>query len=328
MAATTDTFSIDAFERTLTAPRTKQCSKCKAEKLLCEFARDKNKTSGLQSSCRVCQKTKIRQIDVEKLPRACSKCKEVKPAADFFFRNRKIGTILAQCKVCVTAKQSETWYARRKHDPKHRAMKRRLYEAYGPGYDAKVRAIKMEYKQTHPCVDCGEADAIVLEFDHTGKEKKTRNVSEIHCAIREVILAEISKCEVRCGNCHLKKTAARGNFFKHEFIATGTVVPGRNLTAHKNRLYIIAYLLAHPCEECKESDIRCLEFDHLDPATKYKNIADMINANGHARLIAEIAKCRVLCRCCHKRHTDVQQDQNKEFRPETDNVIVNDEATL
>jgi hypothetical protein len=63
------------------------------------------------------------------------------------------------------------------------------------------------------CVDCGEADVCVLDFDHVGA--KTRSVMEL--ARREVSLQrlrdEIARCVVRCVNCHRRRTAtARGHY--------------------------------------------------------------------------------------------------------------------
>lgn len=55
-------------------------------------------------------------------------------------------------------------------------------------------------------MDCGEKDPIVLEFDH--QRDKVLEVSiAIHRGWSEKkLLAEIEKCEVRCANCHVRKT--------------------------------------------------------------------------------------------------------------------------
>jgi hypothetical protein len=62
------------------------------------------------------------------------------------------------------------------------------------------------------------------------------------------------------------------------------------------------YLLEHPCLDCGEDDIRCLEFDHLDPSTKVADISLMImDAWPWDRILAEIEKCVVRCANCHRR---------------------------
>ena len=65
-----------------------------------------------------------------------------------------------------------------------------------------------DYLRANPCVDCGERDIVVLEFDHVRGEKKY-NLSQMTSGAFGVatIQAEIEKCEVRCANCHRRKTA-------------------------------------------------------------------------------------------------------------------------
>ena len=81
---------------------------------------------------------------------------------------------------------------------------------------AKNRANLLEYLRTHPCVDCGEPDPIVLQFDHTGDDKSAgiaRMVTEARAWGK--ILLEIAKCEVVCADCHARRTAKRhGGWFK------------------------------------------------------------------------------------------------------------------
>lgn len=62
------------------------------------------------------------------------------------------------------------------------------------------------YKCSHPCVDCGEKDPIVLEFDHRAGTKLF-NIGEggRHRSMHN-LKAEIEKCDVRCANCHRRKT--------------------------------------------------------------------------------------------------------------------------
>lgn len=63
-----------------------------------------------------------------------------------------------------------------------------------------------EYKRSHPCVDCGEGNYIVLQFDHTDGDKE----KEVSIAVNagwsiDHLTKEISKCDIRCANCHIKR---------------------------------------------------------------------------------------------------------------------------
>jgi 5-methylcytosine-specific restriction endonuclease McrA len=65
----------------------------------------------------------------------------------------------------------------------------------------------LEYLIEHPCVDCGENDPVVLDFDH--KSDKVASISYLLGTVAgwERVEKEIEKCEVRCANCHRRKTA-------------------------------------------------------------------------------------------------------------------------
>ena len=63
-----------------------------------------------------------------------------------------------------------------------------------------------EYLLDHPCVDCGEDDPVVLEFDH--QHNKELDISRaVNDWSQERIEREIAKCEVVCSNCHKRRTA-------------------------------------------------------------------------------------------------------------------------
>jgi hypothetical protein len=66
----------------------------------------------------------------------------------------------------------------------------------------------LESFEDHPCVDCGERDAVVLEFDHL-RDRSFDIGANLHYARWETILAEIAKCEVVFANCHRRRTARR-----------------------------------------------------------------------------------------------------------------------
>jgi len=70
------------------------------------------------------------------------------------------------------------------------------------------RRFVVAYLLVHPCVDCGEPDPLVLDFDHRDPEKKIMTVSLLVSRVRkERLIEEIEKCDVRCANCHRRKTA-------------------------------------------------------------------------------------------------------------------------
>ena len=74
----------------------------------------------------------------------------------------------------------------------------------------KLRHIVREIKETSGCIDCGIADWRVLDYDHV-KGNKVSNVNLMtKSRVRlSAILEEISKCEVRCSNCHRIRTIER-----------------------------------------------------------------------------------------------------------------------
>ncbi len=64
-------------------------------------------------------------------------------------------------------------------------------------------------------------------------------------------------------------------------------------------------LLGGCCAECGSTDR--LQFDHVDPSTKEFEIADRIAQYAWPRIIAELAKCQLLCFDCHvAKHTSLQ----------------------
>lgn len=96
-----------------------------------------------------------------------------------------------------------------------KSEKRKAYKA--KSRETNQRKV-VEYLLSHHCVDCGESDMTVLEFDHV-KGIKRNNVSTL---IKDgyswkSVQQEIDKCEVRCANCHRRRTSMNGLFFKSEY---------------------------------------------------------------------------------------------------------------
>ena len=75
------------------------------------------------------------------------------------------------------------------------------------------------YLIEHPCVDCGETDIVVLQFDHV-HGKKRNDVGSMMMFPSVKLFKEIAKCDVRCANCHVKRTARVVNNYRVQWSAS------------------------------------------------------------------------------------------------------------
>jgi len=144
--------------------------------------------------------------------RKCTRCKEEKPIERFNFKRKSLGVRQCQCKDC-TRFLIKNHYNRNKKYYLEKTKKRNL----------RLRLEIFEYISRYllknPCVDCGESDIRVLEFDHNkNKGVKFQTVSFLikYQYPLGKIKEEIEKCEVRCANCHRKKTAQDFNWLKNK----------------------------------------------------------------------------------------------------------------
>ncbi len=72
----------------------------------------------------------------------------------------------------------------------------------------KVREKLFAFLSSKSCLDCGEKDPIVLDFDHNNPKNKFKDVGKMlsgHYSW-ESVEREINKCDIRCANCHRRKT--------------------------------------------------------------------------------------------------------------------------
>jgi hypothetical protein len=105
-------------------------------------------------------------------------------------------------------KRDQAAAARRHYLSNKVAMKQRAAK-HSARARREIRAWIAEYLSAHPCVDCGETDIVVLEFDHV-RGIKVDDVSTLVTRTGlTTVRAEIAKCEVRCANCHRRITYRR-----------------------------------------------------------------------------------------------------------------------
>src|SRR5689334_16569833 len=131
------------------------------------------------------------------MKKLCSCCgKERDAEKDFRWEYKSRGIRQSRCKYC----QSE--------------LSKLHYQNNKQIYNERTRAYKTQtlientsristYLSTHPCVDCGQTDIRLLDFDHVIGQK-SRGISNLFTwgFNWQTIEAEIAKCEIRCANCH------------------------------------------------------------------------------------------------------------------------------
>ena len=90
----------------------------------------------------------------------------------------------------------------------------KLYEAQRL-YRIKVREQLLDFLSKEKCIDFGENDPIVLDFDHIDKKDKFKTISQMLCGHYsfKTILKETKKCEIRCANCHRRRTYLQFKYF-------------------------------------------------------------------------------------------------------------------
>ena len=123
----------------------------------------------------------------------CSKCKIEYPL-DHFLRIPTRNYIVARCHECRKGSNRGYYKNARIH------IKEWIYN----------------YLSNNSCIDCHEGDPLRLEFDH--REDKHFDLGKAFVGKAkdlETVQREISKCDVRCANCHQAKTHKEQKTWKY-----------------------------------------------------------------------------------------------------------------
>lgn len=138
--------------------------------------------------------------------KVCSKCKVF--TDDFANNKSKKDGKQSLCRPCIKFVNADYYKRTPEKNPARVASKTLAV--------ARNRQYVIDYLNKHPCIDCGESDIVVLEFDHVRGEKK-HNVSTLinHGGSIKTLQQEIDKCDVRCANDHRRVTAQRAGWFKY-----------------------------------------------------------------------------------------------------------------
>ena len=120
------------------------------------------------------------------MKRKCYKCQDEKEIGEFKKKKKSNGEdgYGYICKIC--------------HNKERKQIKRdRSNEKF---------AYALNYKLTHACIVCGEADPVVLDFHHRDPNEKNDCISAMlnikSCATLDDLKKEIDKCDLLCANDH------------------------------------------------------------------------------------------------------------------------------
>lgn len=133
----------------------------------------------------------------------CSRCGVTKPLVEFNRRSTAPDGRQWNCRACNAA-----WHQENKEHHNKLILARNYRLRF------EVRQKILEYLLDHPCVDCGETDPVVLDFDHQRDKVAAISALVSSCRSWEVVFAEIQKCEVRCANRHRRRTARQRQSFR------------------------------------------------------------------------------------------------------------------
>lgn len=141
----------------------------------------------------------------------CACCKLELDDSQFNWKVKNIKRA-SYCRVC-SRKYVKEHYQKNKKYYVDKAKKRNI--------EFKKKEIEFlgKYLQSHHCIDCGENDILVLEFDHKNRADKTEDISIMlrRRLAFKTLVEEIAKCEVRCANCHRRKTEKENNSWKLKY---------------------------------------------------------------------------------------------------------------
>jgi hypothetical protein len=141
---------------------------------------------------------------------------------------------------------------------------------------------------TKTCIGCGE-EKLLTEFNYKSMRRGTR--------------------QVRCRAC--TREQVREHYQAHQLYNLRKAIARRKRVVKEQREWILNYLETHPCRDCGEADVRCLDFDHVS-GEKVSHVSRMVGNFGWEAIEREIAKCEVRCANCHRKRTWNQRKLGKQ----------------
>ena len=140
------------------------------------------------------------------------------------------------------------------------------------------------------CVDCGYSACVeALQFHHRDPATKDFRLGAFDGTLQRLV-AEAEKCDLVCANCHRRRHAQRDS----------TATAARIVELRRQmKLRAIAWF-GGICGGCDGSyPPGAFDFHHLDPGAKEFGVSTDGTYRPWRRIVAELAKCVMLCANCH-----------------------------
>lgn len=149
-----------------------------------------------------------------------------------------------------------------------------------------IRVFIDSLKEGNPCVKCGVIfDPGCTDFHHRDNDKEfNMSAAQRMGLTNEVILEEVSKCDIICATCH------------REITVLGVK---RNITS-KRKVWVQEFKRGKVCIDCNESRWALLDFHHINEGDKSFSINVGVKSKSIQAIINEVAKCALVCPNCHR----------------------------
>jgi len=145
-----------------------------------------------------------------------------------------------------------------------------------------------------------------MDFDHRDPTEKAFRLTSGRAMLmsRERLERELEKCDVVCANCHRMRTLDRARDRTAPSQTQSSTELVRKRAYWRAQGAMLYRLKQRPCQDCGLEFHPCvMDFDHRDGASKRYTVSRMIGRAGSARILAEVAKCDIVCANCHRDRT-------------------------
>jgi hypothetical protein len=185
--------------------KSKVCKGCKEALPLSNFNKHANGVNNLRARCKKCfalyrkesaLRIKKKNALLAKGKRTCTTCKKTKAISAFRPKVHAGGSrgYEGACRSC-TADRIKTRSKIRNKD---------------------AREFIFNYLNARSCVDCGESNILVLEFDHVKNKSFDIGKALNNGTPLRLIKLETKKCQIRCSNCHRIKTHFEADTWRYQ----------------------------------------------------------------------------------------------------------------